>query len=76
MTNYQVYKKTLSFSFISFFAGIIELVLVIGLSVGGYFLMDKSNDMAIIGLVIGLIIGLVLVALIHIFVINRINNLS
>lgn len=73
MTNYQVYKKTLSFSFISFFAGIIELVLVIGLSVGGYFLMDKSNDMAIIGLVIGLIIGLVLVALIHIFVINRIK---
>ena len=73
MNNFQVYKKTLVFSFISFGVGILELLLVIGLSIGGYFIMNKSNDMAILGLVFGFLISIILVVLIHLFVINRLK---
>lgn len=73
MTNFQVYKKTLSFSFISFFIGIFELVLVSGLSIGGYFVMNQSNDKAIAGLAIGFLLSIALVVLIHIFIVNRIK---
>ena len=73
MTNFQVYKKTLSFSFLSFFVGLIELLLVAGLSIGGYFILDNSTDRALIGLVVGFLISIILVVLIHIFIINRLK---
>ena len=67
MTNFQVYKKTLSFSLVMFLVGIISLVAMAGLMTGGYFVGD------LIGLAIGFLIGIVLIILVNIFVNNRIK---
>ena len=73
MSNFQVYKKTISFSLIGFLVDIIALIIVVGACTGGFFLMDKSTDKALIGLGVGLIIGIVISILIKIFISNRIK---
>lgn len=76
MTNFQVYKKTLSFSFAQFFLDLFVLILVAGLATGGFFLFNKEGSdagMGIVGLLVGLFIGIVLSILISIFISNRIK---
>ena len=73
MSNFQVYKKTLSFSFVSFLIDLLSIFVVIGTSTIGFFVMNKSTDKALIGLVVGLIIGIILVVLINIFIANRVK---
>ena len=73
MTNFQVYKKTLSFSLLSFLVDLIVLAIIAGLATAGFFLFNESNDMAIVGLVIGLVVGIIIAALISFFISNRIK---
>ena len=73
MTNFQVYKKTLSFSFLGFGVDMIGLAIVAGCATAGFFIMNRSNDMAILGLIIGLVIGIIFAGLISFFVSNRIK---
>ncbi len=73
MTNFEVYKKTLSFSFVKFALDMVNLLIVVGFATAGFFIMNKGTDRALIGLVIGLILGIVAVALIDTFIGNRIK---
>lgn len=75
MTNYQVYKKTLSFSLVQFLLDLLVLLLIAGLATGGFFLFNNPDDPSkgIIGLAIGLFIGIVLSILYSIFIANRIK---
>ena len=58
MSNFQVYKKTLSFSLVNFLVDLLSLFIVLGAATGGFFLFDKSTDKAIIGLAVGLVVGI------------------
>ena len=74
MTNFQVYKKTLSFSFVNFLVSLIGVALLVGCTVGGYYIGNNtSNDNALIGLAIGLVVGIVFAALVNYFISNRIK---
>ena len=76
MTNFQVYKKTLSFSFVQFLIDLLVLALIAGLATGGFFLFNKEGSdagMGILGLAIGLFIGIVISILVSIFISNRIK---
>lgn len=73
MTNFQVYRKTLVFSFVMFLVGLIQLAILAGTTSAGFFLMNQTNDMALLGMAFGFIIGVILVILIKIFVNNRIQ---
>lgn len=67
MTNYQVYKKTLPFSFIQFGVDLAALLVVVGLATAGFFISD------LIGLGIGLVLGIIIAVLVNFFVSNRIK---
>ncbi len=70
MTNFQVYKKTLSFSLVGFLIDILALILWGALATLGFVIGNKMNDKGIIGLLIGVVIGIVVLILIKIFVSN------
>ena len=73
MTNFQVYKKTLSFSLLEFLVGLLSLVIALGIASAGFFIFNSSTDKALIGLAIGLVIGIIVAALINVFITNRIK---
>ncbi len=73
MTNFQVYRKTLSFSLLSFVVEIGAFLVLIGTSAAGFFIANSSTDAALIGLLVGFVIGIILVTLINIFITNRIK---
>ena len=73
MSNFQVYKKTLSFSFLEFLSDLFALIVFVGSCILGFVIMNKSTDMALIGLAVGLVIGIILSVLINIFIKNRIK---
>ena len=74
MTNFQVYRKTLSFSFVRFLVDMLAFFIVAGAATAGFFMFQKSGDVnAVIGLGVGLLIGIVLAVLINIFITNRIK---
>ena len=68
MTNFQVYKKTLSFSLVKFALDLGLLVLLIGLPVGALFLFKN-----VVAPIVAFVIALVAVILLNIFVGNRIK---
>ena len=70
MTNFQVYKKTLSFSLVGFLIDILSIVMWGGLAALGFIIGNKINDKGILGLIIGLVLGIVIMVLIKIFVSN------
>ena len=72
MTNFQVYRKTLSFSLLMFLVDLLMIAVVAGCATAGFFIA-KDSDLAILGLIIGFILGIILVALISIFLKNRIK---
>ncbi len=74
MTNFQVYRKTLSFSLLMFLVDILVFAILGGSAVGGFFIADSTaSSRAFIGLIIGLVIGIILAVLINIFITNRIK---
>ena len=74
MTNFQVYRKTLSFSFIGFLVSLVALAILVGCAVAGYYIgNNSSSDNALIGLVIGLVVGIAIAILINYFIFNRIK---
>ena len=73
MTNFQVYRKTLSYSFLMFVVDLFGLAVLGGSAVAGFFIANKSTDKAIIGLIVGFVIGCFLAAFISIFITNRIK---
>ena len=73
MTNFQVYKKTLSFSFLSTVVNLFALAALGGCTAGGFIIADKYFDRALIGLAIGFAIGVILCIVISIFGSNPIK---
>ena len=75
MTNFQIYKKTISFSFLMFLVSLLALFIVALCVSAGFFIGNNVNNEYgfAIGLVIGLVIGIILASLINIFVTNRIK---
>ena len=74
MTNFQVYKKILSFSLLQFVVDIAVLAIIAGLAVAGFFMFDNTaSSKAIIGLVIGLVIGIIIAIVVSYLVSNRIK---
>jgi hypothetical protein len=71
MTNFEVYKKTLSFSFVGFLVDLLSLIIFFGLCVAGFFIFNKSTDMALLGLLIGALVSIPFLVLISIFISNR-----
>lgn len=73
MTNFQVYRKTLSYSLVMFLVDIIKLVILVGLTILGFVLFEKFFNMGLAGLPVGLLVAIIAVVLITIFVSNRIK---
>ena len=73
MTNFQVYRKTLSYSLLMFAVDIIKLVVLIGSPILGFVLFDKFFNLGLAGLPVGLLVGIIALVLINILVSNRIK---
>ncbi len=73
MTNFQIYKKILSFSLFKLLVDFVSLAILIGACVAGFFIANASTSRALIGLVIGFVIGIILAILISVFISNRIK---
>ena len=72
MTNFQVYKKTLPFSFILFLISLVGIAFLVGAPTIGFFIAnDGTQDRPLIGLAIGLVVGIVIAALINYLISNR-----
>ena len=70
MTNFQVYKKTLSFSVIGFLVDLLIFVGFIVLCILGFIIADKAFDKGLVGLAIGFVSAIIFSILMHIFVSN------
>ena len=73
MTNFQVYRKTLSFSLLEFLIGLVEIAIVAGCCTAGFFIANNISDMALVGLAIGFVVGIIIIAIMSIFINNRIK---
>jgi len=74
MTNFKVYKKTLSFSFLGFLIDTLGFAAVIGLATLGFFIgYNGETARGLIGLIIGFIVGIAVASLISIFIANRVK---
>ena len=74
MTNFKVYKKTLSFSFVAFLVDLLAFLAFVGLTTAGFFLAYQGDaGRGLIGLLIGLLVGIAAASLINIFITNRIK---
>ena len=72
MTNFQVYKKTLSYSGLLFLLDLLALIVFGGVATGG-FVIGSMVGGAIPGLIIGVLVGIILVILYNYLVQNRIK---
>ena len=70
MTNFQVYKKTLSFSLIGFLVDLLVFIGFIAICALGFFIADKAFDKGLIGLFIGFVVAIIFSVLMNIFVSN------
>ena len=75
MTNFQVYRKTLGFSFIRFLVNLLSLAVMAAFSVGGYYIGNSFNKegSGLIGAIVGFFISLIAVFLIDFFMGNRVK---
>ena len=74
MTNFQVYKKVLSFSLVHFAVDLLAFIVFAGCCTAGFFIGNNGMDShALIGLAIGAIVGIILMILINVFIGNRIK---
>lgn len=75
MTNFQVYKKTLPFSFLRFLIDLLALAILGGCTAAGLFIAGGQFDSkGIIGLIVGLIVGAILTFLVSFFIENRVKG--
>lgn len=68
MDNKELYKKTLTFSIRKLLVDLLTLLVVIGLAALGFVIMNKINNMGLVGLLIGLVLGIIVAALVGRFV--------
>ena len=73
MTNFQVYRKTLSFSLVEFLINLLGFAVLVGCTVLGFVIGNQINDMGILGLAVGFIVGIIAMVLITIFLANRVK---
>ena len=74
MTNFQVYRKTLPFSFINFCVSLLGLAALVGCATAGFFIANNGeSSRALIGLAIGLVIGIIIAVAINYLINNRIT---
>lgn len=73
MTNFQVYRKTISYSALGFLVDLFAMALLGGLTAGGFLIFNQQTDKALIGMAVGFAIGVVLAILISVFISNRIK---
>ena len=71
MTNFKVYQKTLSFSLVSFLWDLLGFLVVVGCGTAGFFLLNRTTEMAILGLILGVVVGGIGAFLISLFITNR-----
>ena len=67
MTNKQVYAKTFTFTMKRLAFDCICILLLAGLGLGGFILMDKLNDKGLIGLAVGVVFAIILIAILSHF---------
>ena len=68
MTNKEIYSKTLTFSVSRFLVDLLSLVILVAMTLGGFFLADKLQKAGLVGLVIGLILGIIVAWIIARFI--------
>lgn len=76
MTNFQVYKKTLSFSLLLFLVDLLVLAVIGDATYLGFYISAESTTepgLAIAGLAIGFLLGIIIAILIKVFITNRIK---
>ena len=74
MTNFQVYRKTLPFSFIIFLVSLLSIAQLVGFCVAGFFIGNNGEEYrAFVGLGIGFVIGILVAIAIDYLVLNRIK---
>ena len=73
MTNFQVYKKTLSFSLVGFVVDLIVLAVWATIGVIGFKVTESTSDKGLIGLTIGLVVGIIVAIIIKVFVSNTLK---
>lgn len=67
MTNKEIYKKTLTFSIRGLVVDLVSFLILGGLCVLGFVIVENVNGKGLIGLAIGLVLGIIAVALISRF---------
>ena len=67
MTNKQIYAKTFTFTMKRLIFDCICVLLLAGLGVAGFFIVDKMNDQGLIGLAIGVVFAIILIAILSHF---------
>jgi hypothetical protein len=70
MTNFQVYKKTLSFSLIGFLVDLLSFIGFFAICAIGFIIADKAFDKGLIGLAIGFFVAIIFSVLVNIFISN------
>lgn len=76
MTNFQVYRKILSFSLVIFLVDILSFASMVGCCFAGFFIgnaIDPNSGAGIIGILVGFLVGIIVMSLINIFITNRIK---
>ncbi len=74
MTNFQVFRKTVSFSFVDFLVGLLALAIFVGCCTIGFVAANGMGESrAFIGLIVGGVIGIILDVLINYLISNRIK---
>lgn len=68
MNNKEIYKKTIGFSIRRLGWDIFSLVIIGGLSVGGFYLASALANKGLIGLVVGIVIGIIVAAILSRYV--------
>lgn len=72
MTNFQVYRKTISFSLVQFLVDLATIAVFVGLCVAG-FAIGAASGSGLIGLGVGLILGIIVSVLVSYLISNRIK---
>lgn len=68
MNNKEIYKKTIGFSIRRLLWDIFAFIILIAISLIGFFIAEKTTNQGLIGLGIGVIIGLIVIAIMMRFV--------
>lgn len=62
MDNKEIYKKTIGFSIRRLLWDLLAMVILVGFAVAGFFIMEKTTNLGLLGLGIGTIVGGIFIA--------------